>query len=274
MVVLSRYGWWIAGMASLAVFLLLAGQTGALDPLQSAYLRVSSPLEQRLGVVFRPVSDAIGDVGSINDVREENDRLRLENEDLRNQLTEFQRQTTELEELRRALGIVGASDENTYIVSTVVARDGSPFAQRVRINRGSSDGISKGDVVLSPGGSLVGTVDEVLSGESFVRLITDSQSAVNAQVQESQVSGIVAGSPRLVLNFNIAQGNINVGDTIVTSGIGGNYPAGLPIGRVAEVSGTAQDIARTVVVEPQVRMSTLSTVLVLTSFESQRLDLD
>ena len=274
MVVLSRYGWWLAGMASLAVFLLLAGQTGALRPFQSTFLRVSSPVEERLGVLFRPVSDALSDAGSLNDLRDENNRLRVENEQLRNEVVELQRQTGELEDLRQALGIVGASDENEYVFGTVVARDGSPFADRVRINRGSADGISTGDVVLSPGGSLVGTVDEVLDGEAFIRLITDSQSAVNAQVLESQISGVVRGSPRRTLSFDIAQGNINIGDTIVTSGVGGNYPPALPIGLVVQVSGTAQDISRTVVVEPQVRMSTLETVLVLTSFQSQRLDLD
>ena len=274
MVVLSRYGWWIAGMASLGVFLLLAGQTGALSPFQGAFLRVSSPVEERLGVIFRPISDAISDAGSLNDLRAENNQLRLENEQLRNDIVELQRQTGELEDLREALGIVGASDENEYVFGTVVARDGSPFADRVRINRGSSDGIRTGDVVLSPGGSLVGTVDEVLATEAFIRLVTDSQSAVNAQVLESQIVGILSGSPRRTLTFDIAQGSINVGDTIVTSGVGGNYPAGLPIGIVASVSGTAQDISRTVVVEPQVRMSTLETVLVLTSFQSQRLDVD
>lgn len=274
MVVLSRYGWWVAGMASLAVFLLLAGQTGALAPFQNVFLRVSSPVEERLGFVFRPVSNVISDAGSLNDIRAENNRLRLENEQLRNHIVELQRQTGELEDLREALGIVGAGDQNEYVFASVIARDGSPFSDRVRINRGTSDGIRKGMVVLSPGGSLVGTVDEALAGDAFVRLITDSQSAVNAQIQESQILGSLKGSPRRTLSFDLAQGNINVGDTIVTSGIGGNYPAGLPIGRVTEVSGTSQDIARMVVVEPQVRMSTLETVLVLTSFQSQRPELN
>lgn len=274
MLVLSRYGWWIAGMLSLAVFLTLVGQVGILDPFQNTFLRATSPLERGLGSLFQPVSTVMSDAWSIDDLRQENNRLRQENEALRNQVVELQRSTAELDELRQAVGIIGESETNQYAAARVIARDGSPFTDRVRIDRGSDAGIEPGMVVLSASGSLVGTVTDVTANQAFIRLITDATSAVNAQVLESHILGSLKGTPRRSLVFELAQGNINIDDTIVTSGIGGNYPAGLPIGRVAEVSGTAQDISRRVVVEPNVRMSTLETVLVLTSFQGQRLELD
>jgi rod shape-determining protein MreC len=112
----------------------------------------------------------------------------------------------------------------------------------------------------------------VFSDRAFVRLVTDSQSKVAAQVQGTQVEGIVRGSPGRGLTFDLAQADIKVGDTVVTSGLGGNYPPGIPIAKVSSVSGTAQDLFRKVKVDPLVRLSTARTVLVLTSFVPQRID--
>jgi rod shape-determining protein MreC len=188
-------------------------------------------------------------------------------------LLEKERQTEEIVELHQALGIVSEAAEWAPLAASVVSRDPSPFSDVVRINQGSSAGIRSGMVVLSAGGSLVGTVTEVYSGQAFVRLITDSRSAVNAQVFESKIDGSLRGTPTKGLQLELAQGEINVGDNVITSGVGDNYPAGLPIGRVSAVGGSAQDVFRNVTVEPAVRMSTLRTVLVLTGFQTGRLDL-
>lgn len=273
MLVLSRYGWWIAGMVGLSVFLMLAGQLGMLRPLEGAYLRVGAPVEEQLGNMFRPITNVFSDIGSFDDLRQENNRLRLENETLRNEIVQLQQDNAEIDDLREALGVTGGAEE-TYVVASVIARDGSPFTDRVRIDQGENAGIRTGMVVFSPGLSIVGTVIDTGGDFAWVRLITDASSAVNGQVLDSQVNGSVQGSPTRTLTFELARGSVNVGDTIVTSGIGGNYPPGRTIGVVSEVSGTPQDIARTISVEPLVRMSTLDIVRVLTSFETQRLDID
>ena len=128
-------------------------------------------------------------------------------------------------------------------------------------------------VVLSAQGTLIGTVTKTFPGSAFVRLISDSRSKVNAEVQESKVDGIIRGTPGRGLTFDLAHAEIKAGDTIITSGLGGNYPPGLPIGKVSTVSGTSQDLFRNVTVEPFVRLSTATTVLVLTSFTPQRISL-
>jgi rod shape-determining protein MreC len=113
----------------------------------------------------------------------------------------------------------------------------------------------------------------VTSDHSFIRLITDSKSKVNAQVRDTRVEGIVKGGANRSVTFDLAQADIKVGDVIVTSGLGGNYQSGIPIARVSEVTGTPQDLFKDVKLEPLVRVSTVQTVLVLTSFVPQRLDL-
>ena len=273
MLIFSRYSWWVGAMVALALLLTAAGQTGLLDPFQSVFLDVTAPVSRGLTAVFRPIASFLSDAGSLNDLQDENRQLRIENEQLQNKLVSVQRDAERAKELEEALRITQQSSAETRVAASIVNRVSTPFDAVVSIDRGSSAGIGVAMVVLSSQGTLIGTVTKVFGDSAFVRLITDSRSKVNAQVQESKVDGIVKGTPGRGLAFYLAQAEIKAGDTIVTSGLGGNYPPGLPIGKVSEVSGTVQDLFRTVKVEPFVRLSTATTVLVLTSFTPERLDL-
>lgn len=273
MLIFSRYTWWAGAMVALALLLAAAGQTGVLDPFQGAFLKVTSPVANVVSGVFRPIATFLSDAGSLNELQDENRRLRLENEELQNKMVELQHDADRAKELESALGISQQSGSETRVAANIVNRVSTPFDAVVSIDRGSDDGIKPGMVVLSAQGTLIGTVTKTFASSAFVRLITDSRSKVNAQVQESKVDGIVKGTPGRGLTFDLAQAEIKTGDTIITSGLGGNYPPGLPIGKVSEVSGTAQDLYRKVTLEPFVRLSTATTVLVLTSFTPQRISL-
>lgn len=258
-------------MIGLTFLLAIMGQTGLLGPFQGLFLKAASPFENVLSGVFTPVASFLSDAGNLTDLQDENARLRVENEGLRNKVTNLQQDAQQIEELRKALSIQQQAGSDTKLAASVVGRDASSFTDVVSIDRGSNSGIKVGMVVLSAQGSLLGTVTKTLPDVSFIRLITDTKSKVNAQVVESKADGIVRGSPGRGLTFDLSQAEIKVGDTVVTSGLGGNYPKDIPIGRVSDVSGTAQDIFRKVQVEPLVRFSTTNTVLVLTSFTPQRL---
>lgn len=261
-------------MLALALVFGVAGQVGALNPFQGVFLRATQPLESATFGIFDPVATLLSDAGELNDLQDQNARLRIENEDLRNSIAELEQDTQRLKELEDALGVTQGDTSQKRLAANVVHRDASPFTEVVSIDRGSADGVKNGMVVLSARGTLLGTVTEVFDDRAYVRLVTDSRSKVNAQVLESKSDGIVKGTPNRGLSFDLAQGDIKVGDTVVTSGLGGNYPQGIPIGRVSEVSGTTQDLFRKVKVEPGVRLSTAQTVLVLLSFTPQRIEVD
>jgi len=273
MLIFNRYSWWVGSMVGLAMLLAIMGQTGLLSPFQGLFLRITSPIESVLSGVFRPVASVLADAGEIGDLQDENDRLRLENEELRTTVVGLQEDTVRLRELEDLFNIGAIEGIDAPLPANIVHRDSSVFNDVVSIDQGEDDGVRKGMVVLSTKGTLIGTVTKVSGKQAFVRLITDTQSKVRAETVESPVDGIVAGSPGRGLSFDLAQGDIKVGDTLVTAGLGGNYPKGLPIGIVTEVSGTPQDLSKKVKVEPLVRLSTARTVLVLTSFIPQRLDL-
>jgi rod shape-determining protein MreC len=274
MLIFQRYSWWVATMIGFALFLALAGQVGVLNPFQGLFLRTTSPIESVLNGVFRPVAALLSDAGEVGDVRDENSRLRLENEDLRNQVAELQQNSEDIKGLRDALALTQGDTSVKYVAADVVHRDASPFTDVVTINRGSSDGIEVGMVVVSTKGTLMGKVTKVTSANAFVRLITDTQSKVSAEIVLTGADGSVKGTPNRGLTFDLAQGEIQVGDEIVTAGLGGGFPRGLPIGRVSEVSGTSQDLYKKVTVEPGVRVGTAENVLVRTDFIPETLGLD
>jgi len=274
MLIFQRYQWWVATMIGFALFLALVGQVGALTPVQGAFLRIASPFESVLTTIFRPVASVLSNAGEIGDLRDENARLRLENEDLRNQAAELQQNAEDIKGLREALDLTQGDTSVRYLAADIVHRDDSPFTDVVTINRGSRDGIQNGMVVVSTKGTLMGKVTKVTSTNAFVRLITDTQSTVSAEVQETGADGSVKGTPNRGLAFELAQGDIQVGDTVVTAGLGGGYPRGLPIGRVSSVTGTNQDLYKKVVVEPGVRVGTAENVLVRTDFIPETLGLE
>lgn len=270
MLIFSRYSWWVAAMVGFALLLTVAGQVGALSPFQGAFLTVTSPAERVMNAVFSPVAGFLSGAGSINSLRDENRELRLENEDLRRQVTELQEASERVKELQEALNLPpNAATGAQRLAANVVHRDSSAFTDVVSIDKGTKDGVRSGMVVISSRGTLMGTVTSTFGDHAFVRLITDSKSRVAALVLGTRTDGIVKGTANRTLTFDLAQADIKVGDTIVTSSLTGRFPQDLPIGQVTEVSGTAQDIYRKVTIEPFVRMSTATAVLVLTGFTPQ-----
>ncbi|MGB4861301.1 MAG: rod shape-determining protein MreC [Tepidiformaceae bacterium] len=273
MLIFQRYQLWVASMIGLALILALAGQLGVLTPFQGLFLRVTSPVERVLDGTFRPVASVLSSAGEIGSLRDENNRLRLENEDLRNQVGELQQNAEDIKGLREALALTEGDKSVRYKAADIVHRDASPFTDVVTINRGSGDGIQEGMIVVSTKGTLMGKVTKVTSTNSFVRLITDTQSTVSAEIQGTGADGSIKGTPNRGLAFDLVQGEVQVGDLVVTAGLGGGYPRGLPIGRVASVSGTSQDLYKKVTIEPGVRVGTAENVLVRTDFIPETLGL-
>lgn len=274
MLIFSRYSYWVGAMVVLALLLAALSQLSFLDPVQGLVLRVTSPIERTISGTFRPVATLLSDAGNLNDIRDENRRLRLENEELQVAVARLEIQTERIAELEQALQIPATAGAS-LLPATITGRFSDPFSDTVRIDRGADDGIRPGQVVLSARGSLLGTVTETTAKSTSIRLVTDSRSRVASQVAETKVSGSAEGGADRSLVFRFAEtgDDIQVGDTIETSGLGGNYPPGILIGTVSAISGTPQDLFRNVDLEPTVRLSTAQTVLVNITFVPQRSEL-
>lgn len=137
------------------------------------------------------------------------------------------------------------------LFSEVIGKDPSPWFKTLMIDKGASDGISKGLPVVIPEG-IVGQVTDVSKYYSRVLLIIDQNSAVDALIQRTRARGIVKGEPggQCIFKYALRKHDIRVGDVLVSSGLDGVFPKGLRIGSVAGVVKRTSGIFQDVTVEP------------------------
>lgn len=264
----SRTITWFISVSLIAAVGLVMSFTGMARPLQSTVQRAVEPLEAAFHRATTPLTDFFGYAGSYGRLRQENRELLDENERLRAQLAQLREEEVRASELSDLLKISNQLSGDQITLAAIIARDPSALRDVVAINRGTRDGVRAGMPVLGKGGALVGTVERALEGVAWVRLVSDSQSRVNVVVQESRAMALAAGSAERIvrLEFLPQTATVNAGDTVLTSGLGGGYPAGLLVGRVGKVEGSPAGTFKRVTIEPAVRLSSLETVAVLTSF--------
>jgi rod shape-determining protein MreC len=143
---------------------------------------------------------------------------------------------TENIELRELLGASDRISERV-IVAELVAVDPDPFSQQIVINKGSEDNVFIGQPVLDSHG-LMGQVIDVLPYSSRILLIADSNHAIPVQVNRNGVRAIAVGSGQLGdlnLIYVPDTADIEVGDLLVSSGLGNRYPRGYPVAKVAKI---------------------------------------
>lgn len=261
-------------MVALGLGLLLASRVAMLDPIQNLTLTVSSPIQDKLRDIARPVADVVNNWTDINGLRDENRRLRAENERLQSDVARLRENEVRIQQLEQLLGVEATFRDQQFLAANVVARDADGFRQAVAIDRGRSDGVLEGMVLVTQGNALVGKVTRVLDNYAWVTLITDPDSAVSAMTQESRAQGVVAGSHRgsLQMEFVGQEAVVRDGDVVVTSGVGRTFPPGIVVGRVTGVEKRQQEMFQRVQVEPLASLSQLETVLVITSFLPQPLE--
>lgn len=250
------------------------GETGPLHTLQSAVSGAVSPL-RIVGGSIESATSTVGDtVDNITVDQSTLSGLREYNEQLVQQYSQMEEYKQEAQRLQKLLDL-----KDTYQIegtgARVIGRSSEAWSQTVIINKGSDDGVSTGQTVMGTSG-VVGQIVSTSSHTATVRLLTDPQSGAAAMVQSSRAEGILRGSlvGLLYLEDLDADAEVNVGDVVVTSGLGGSYARGLIIGTVVKVDAQQGDTSRRAVVSPNDAISTLEDVLVVSSVGSDADDSD
>jgi rod shape-determining protein MreC len=152
----------------------------------------------------------------------------------------------------------------SFTAARVIGDSGGVFVRSVLINAGKADRIEKGDAVVN-GEGLIGRVAEAGRRSGRVLLISDLNSRIPVVAEKSRIRAILAGdnSPSPKLAFLSPNARLDVGDRIVTSGHGGVFPAGLPVGRIASV---ADGVIR---VEPFADFHRLEYVRIITEYPGE-----
>ncbi len=237
---------------------------------EDVILTVVSPFQN---AVFR-ISTEVRDVFEHFSERQDMDR---ENAELKQSLGDYQRITNQLEELKqenkrlREMLDFREKSDYTLLPARVTARDTSGWFSVIVINKGYSDGAAKDMAVINNDG-LVGHILSVSRNSSKVLLLSDSSRAVSGVVRDSRETGVIGfveGSveqPGYCRMINILrESEIEKGDVVVTSGLGGVFPPGLVIGQVIEVGDDEYGLLKYALIKPAVDFSRLEEVFVVQS---------
>ncbi len=190
------------------------------------------------------------------------DELERENEELREIQGEYQ---ILLDLFNRAR----QTPEITRITATVIGQDTSPAIRSIIIDKGTADGVRVGMPVESARG-LVGQVFRTTANSAQVILITDSASSIPARLGTSRATGILRGGGlggSMVIDWVDLQYQIEVGEVVLSSGLGGKFPEDLVIGRVSEVERREAELFQRAVVQSAVDFDALEMVFVITDFQ-------
>ena len=204
-------------------------------PIASAAQIVAFPFERAFSFLLFEVRDVLGFIGSIGELKTENERLIREHRDLLSDQAALHDIRSENESLRKELGLAPRTQYD-LISAEVIGEDILAQGKALIINQGSGSSISVGMPVVVGKGILIGRIDEVFVGSARVRLLSHPDSLVAAMTTEGEAKGAVRGEHGLGVLFDMVPRTdvLERGHSVVTSGLGAEFTRGPLIGTLQD----------------------------------------
>jgi rod shape-determining protein MreC len=258
----------IIALSLVAIGILVLAFSGVFTTLSRLIVSPLTSIQTWVSLQYQGVENFISASQDIREIRQKNTELEAENARLQSQIVELQQQLVEYEILSALLEFARSNPDHQYIGAAVIGRDPSPFLNYIIINRGSDDGLKRGMPVVTQNG-LAGRIVQVTASGARVSLITDPVTRINVRVEPSRSAAVLKGSVTGVISLEqIPQdADVNPGNLILTSGLGGNYPPNIIVGQITSVRSFENDLFQSASVQPVSNFSDLSIVLVITNFE-------
>lgn len=252
----------------LAAAVLILNLGGYLGPAQDVILPPLSAAQDWVSQRYFTVRDLVTSPRDVAALQGRITELESENSALQDEIIALQEQAAEAEVLGALLNYARTRPDSRYLSTNVIGLDPSPFVRSVNIGVGSDRGVMHGMPVVTDDG-LVGRVNEVTANTARVQLITDPASAVNVQLQSSRTDGLLAAQPNGELWVELIDQNANIepGELALTSGLGGAFPADIPVGHVVSVRRRDFELFQRAVIQPTVNFDELEIVLLVTNFQ-------
>ena len=245
----------------------------------------STVVEQIVGTITAPVQSLTSGLsGSItgfldqflraSEISQETEQLREENRKLIEQMVDYENYKHENESLKEQLGIQEENPQWETMTASVIGRDPSDQFYSFTIDKGTLDGVSYQDPVITADG-LVGIVSEV--GPVFAKVTTILDVRLNVACQDvrtqdvATISGDIemAQQGKCKMSLIPRESGIAKGDIVQTAGTSGLYPQGIVVGRVSDVGFEPQGTMMYAVVEPANDIKSIKDVVIITSFKGQ-----
>ncbi len=241
------------------------GETGPLVTLRNAFSTVTMPIRYAGALASAPFQGLGNVFGNLTASQESLSDLKKANEELTRRNAELEESAQMADRLRELLELKsGYNLQQT--AARIISGSSDSWSRTVTIDKGTTSGIAVG-MPVADGGGAIGQVISCGPTSATVRLTTDENSGVSAMIQSSRAQGMLHGSADGTLSLALVSTDktVEVGDTVVTSGIGGIYPKGLPLGKVASVTKPDAAPYYEISVSSLSSLENLEEVLVITS---------
>jgi rod shape-determining protein MreC len=232
---LQRFAFGLLAATAITLMVLSRAEPQLIERLRTGITDASAPILQFFSQPAASVASAVDEIDAVMTVHEQNAALRDENTRLLKWQAVAQRLAHENEVLQGMLNVV-PDPRATFVTARVIGDSGGPFVRTALVNAGTADGARKGLAVIN-GEGLVGRLVEAGERSARILLLTDLNSRIPVVMESSRDRAILAGdnTRRPRLEFLAVDSRAAVGDRVVTSGEGGVFPPGLPIGIVSSI---------------------------------------
>ena len=258
-----------AVLAVVALLLTFLDSTGNLGNVFSV---IRNPMAAIAGFTAEntdTVADTLAGPRNLQDAKSEIDRLQAQIDTLERENEELREIQGEWQILQDLFNRARQSPDLTRQTANVIGFDTSPAVQSLIIDKGSNDGMVVGMPVESSRG-LIGRVFRTAPHSAQVVLLTDNASAIPARLGNSRASGILTGGGPggdLAIDWVDLKYQLEVGEVVLTSGLGGDFPQDIVVGRVIDVQRSEAELFQRALVQPATDFETLEIVFVITDFK-------
>jgi rod shape-determining protein MreC len=264
----------ILAVVLLAAFLLMTVQVrhdrAVVSLVRQAVLFTASPFIKLTAVTAGSVSHVWQNYVDLRGLRQENLRLQREAGILQRRIDQLEEQVLETQRLQGLLAM-RETWRADFLAARVVGKDATNWFKSILLDRGSLDGVRRNMPAVTADG-LVGRVVDVTPTASRVQLLTDPVSSVGGLVQRTRVTGIVSGNlgAGTRVRYLPLLADVVAGDEVVTSGMGGVFPKGIPVGRITAVERKSGALFAEAALAPAADLGRLEEVMILTGTEPRR----
>lgn len=259
-------------LLSLVTFTLSAGNSDAVSGFGNVLMK---PMKSMMTSFIQSLEKIYGYMYRYDRIVEENEQLKAHVAELEQEYRDYSAISEENERLNALLGFSSKHSNFKYESATIISWTASNWASTFTIGKGSNSGIEMGDCVITENGYLVGKVTELGSSTATITTILDTSSSVGALVYASSEVTTAEGDYKLLqqgkvkLAYLSEDSSVATGDTIITSGKGGQYPQGLVIGYVADIYKAGGGLSDYASIEPAAKINNLTHVFIIIDQETE-----
>ena len=269
--------WKFKILVIVAVFLVgimaYAGANGRLTAAPQELLSVVlTPLQKVTSALSGGAASVWEKYTSIDDVMDRNEQLEAENAELRQQMVDYDRIKAENDAYKALARIQDTNSEATYVSAFVIGRDPLDEFGGFTLDQGGTDGVAVNDAIISDRGYLLGVVVEVDATSCKVMTILHPSFNAAGVISRTRENGIITGSADYAADGQCVLTNLDratearKGDQVITTGLGGVFPANLLVGTVQEVVPEQSGKSSSAVILPGADPRTVKHVFIITEY--------